>query len=137
MNNLYVGSGSDFSGVPTKMLTMNGSLRLSVYNPATIFGIHVSSTPIVLIYNEITIATGQVTNFSLQKGQLLLEGNSLFLIFCFTFVIITKVEKVLSTKEEPKKCGGELDRKQGSSLWSWVNFNRLPKRCSGSIDNKV
>jgi hypothetical protein len=63
VNNLYIGSGSDFSGVPTKMLTVNGSLRLSVYNPATIFGIHVSSTPINLIYNEITIATGQLKKY--------------------------------------------------------------------------
>lgn len=60
VNNFYVGSGSDFSGVPTKMLSVNGSLRLSVYNPATIFGIHVTSTPISLIYSEITVATGQV-----------------------------------------------------------------------------
>ena len=62
MNNFYVGAGSDFSGVPTKMLTVNGSLRLSVYNPATIFGIHVTSTPINLVYSEIPVATGQVIN---------------------------------------------------------------------------
>lgn len=63
VNNFYIGSGSDFSGVPTKLLTVNGSLRLSVYNPATIFGIHVSSTPVNLIYSEITVATGQVTYY--------------------------------------------------------------------------
>lgn len=60
MHNLYVGEGSDFTGVPTKMLTVNGSLKLSVYNPATIFGIHVSSAPINLIYSKIPVATGQV-----------------------------------------------------------------------------
>ena len=60
MHNLYVGEGSDSTGVPTKMLTMNGSLKISVYNPATIFGIHVSSTPIDVVYSEIVIATGQV-----------------------------------------------------------------------------
>lgn len=60
MHNFYVGEGSDFTGVPTKMLTVNGSLRLSVYNPATIFGIHVSSTTINLVFSEISVATGQV-----------------------------------------------------------------------------
>ncbi|XP_022887121.1 uncharacterized protein LOC111403010 [Olea europaea var. sylvestris] len=44
VSNLYVGSGADFTGVPTKMLNVNGSLRISVYNPATFYGIHVSST---------------------------------------------------------------------------------------------
>ncbi|GAY51157.1 hypothetical protein CUMW_132140 [Citrus unshiu] len=52
MHNFYVGEGSDSTGVPTKMLTMNGSLKISVYNPATIFGIHVSSTPIDVVIPE-------------------------------------------------------------------------------------
>ena len=60
MHNFYVGEGSDFSGVPTKMLTVNGSLKLSVYNPASIFGIHVSANPINLIYSKIPVATGEV-----------------------------------------------------------------------------
>ncbi|GMN37213.1 hypothetical protein TIFTF001_006632 [Ficus carica] len=63
VDNIYVGSGADFSGVPTKMLTVNGSLKLSVYNPATIFGIHVSSAPISLVYSEITVATGQLKKY--------------------------------------------------------------------------
>ncbi|KAL5576449.1 hypothetical protein UlMin_018148 [Ulmus minor] len=63
VDDFYVGSGADFTGVPTKMLTVNGSLRLSVYNPATIFGIHVSSTPINLVYSEVTVATGQLKKY--------------------------------------------------------------------------
>ncbi|GAY51155.1 hypothetical protein CUMW_132150 [Citrus unshiu] len=63
MHNFYVGEGSDSTGVPTKMLTMNGSLKISVYNPATIFGIHVSSTPIDVVYSEIVIATGQLKKY--------------------------------------------------------------------------
>lgn len=63
INNFILGEGSDYTGVPSKMVTMNCSLRISVYNPATLFGIHVSSTPIDLIYSEIPIATGQVTFF--------------------------------------------------------------------------
>lgn len=66
VNNIYLGEGSDNTGVPTKMLTVNGSLRISVYNPATFFGIHVSSTPISLVYSEITVATGQVMILSIS-----------------------------------------------------------------------
>lgn len=60
VNNLYIGEGSDSTGVVTKMLTVNGSLRMNIYNPATLFGIHVSSNPVNLIYSEITVASGQV-----------------------------------------------------------------------------
>lgn len=60
LSNYYVGEGSDFSGVVTKMVTLNGSLRINVYNPASLFGIHVTSTLINLVYSEIPIATGQV-----------------------------------------------------------------------------
>ncbi|KVI05992.1 hypothetical protein Ccrd_015685, partial [Cynara cardunculus var. scolymus] len=59
VNSLYVGEGSDSSGVITKMLTINGSLRLGIHNPATFFGIHVSSSPVNLVYSEVVIATGQ------------------------------------------------------------------------------
>lgn len=64
VNNLYAGEGSDSTGVPTKMLTVNGSLKMNIYNPATLFGIHVSSTPVNLVYLEITVATGQVKTLS-------------------------------------------------------------------------
>jgi len=60
VHNLYVGEGLDFTGVPTKMLTVNVTLRMSIYNPATFFGIHVHSTPINLVFSDITIATGEV-----------------------------------------------------------------------------
>jgi hypothetical protein len=60
MDDFYAGEGTDHSGVPTKLVTTNCSLHISVYNPATMFGIHVTSDPIHLIYSEISIATGQV-----------------------------------------------------------------------------
>ncbi|XWS20282.1 hypothetical protein CRYUN_Cryun31cG0087600 [Craigia yunnanensis] len=80
VHNFYVGEGSDFSGVPTKMLTVNGSLKLSVYNPATIFGIHVSSNPINLIYSKIPVATGQLKKYyqprkSRRTVSVVLEGK--------------------------------------------------------------
>lgn len=57
---MYVGSMSDNTGVPTKMLHVNGTLRINVYNPATFFGIHVSATPVNLVYSDVVVATGQV-----------------------------------------------------------------------------
>ncbi|XVF86625.1 hypothetical protein PTKIN_Ptkin18bG0057500 [Pterospermum kingtungense] len=82
VHNFYIGEGSDFSGVPTKMLTVNGSLKLSVYNPATIFGIHVSSNPINLIYSEIPVATGQLKKYyqprkSRRTVSVVLEGKKI------------------------------------------------------------
>lgn len=60
LHNFYVGEGSDFTGVRTKVLTINGTLRIGIYNPAPIFGVHISSTPINLFFYELHIATGQV-----------------------------------------------------------------------------
>lgn len=60
VHNFYVSEATDFSGVPTKVMTFNGSLKLGIHNPATFFGIHVSSTPITLAYSEIIVATGQL-----------------------------------------------------------------------------
>ncbi|KAJ8755904.1 hypothetical protein K2173_024449 [Erythroxylum novogranatense] len=57
------GEGSDFSGVPIKMLTVNATLRMNIHNLAALFGIYVSSIPINLIYSEITVATGQLKNY--------------------------------------------------------------------------
>lgn len=63
VNNFYIGAGADFTGVPTKMLTLNGSLHLSVYNPATFFGIYVTSTPVNFVYTDIVIASGQLKKY--------------------------------------------------------------------------
>ncbi|KAG2729070.1 hypothetical protein I3843_01G228600 [Carya illinoinensis] len=80
VNNLYAGEGSDSTGVPTKMLTVNGSLKMNIYNPATLFGIHVSSTPVNLVYLEITVATGQLKKYyqprkSHRTVSVILEGE--------------------------------------------------------------
>ncbi|KAK9268662.1 hypothetical protein L1049_000419 [Liquidambar formosana] len=63
VHNFYFGEGSDMTGVPTKMLTVNCSLKINVYNPATFFGIHVSSDPVNLMYSEIPVATGQIKKY--------------------------------------------------------------------------
>ena len=76
VHNLYVGEGLDFTGVPTKMLTVNVTLRMSIYNPATFFGIHVHSTPINLVFSDITIATGEVKKYyQPRKSQRILSVN--------------------------------------------------------------
>ncbi|CAO2841929.1 unnamed protein product [Amaranthus hypochondriacus] len=61
VNNLYVGEGTDERGVPTKIVTINCSVRMKVHNPATFYGIHVSHSRINLRYYHLTIASAQVT----------------------------------------------------------------------------
>ncbi|KAA8540409.1 hypothetical protein F0562_024672 [Nyssa sinensis] len=76
VSNIYIGEGSDFTGVPTKMLTVNGSLRMNIYNPAAFFGIHVSSMPVNLVYSEITVATGQLKKyFQPRKSHRIVSVN--------------------------------------------------------------
>lgn len=76
MDNFYAGEGTDHSGVPTKMVTLNCSLNMVVYNPASMFGIHVSSGPVRLLYSEIAIGVGQVCP-SASPAPLWFLGNSL------------------------------------------------------------
>ncbi|KAK2381325.1 late embryogenesis abundant protein [Trifolium repens] len=61
--NLNVQSGNDASGVPTDMLSMNSTVRILYRNPATFFGVHVTSTPLKLSYYQLTLASGQVHEF--------------------------------------------------------------------------
>lgn len=63
VDDLYAGAGSDATGVPTKMITLNCSLKISVHNSAPTFGIHVTSSPISLIYSQIPVATGQLEKY--------------------------------------------------------------------------
>lgn len=80
VHNFYFGEGSDSTGVPTKLLTMNSSVKMSVYNPATYFGIHVSSTPVNLMYSQLAVATGQLKKYyqprkSYRTVSVNLQGN--------------------------------------------------------------
>ncbi|XP_068653494.1 uncharacterized protein [Aristolochia californica] len=81
LSTFFLGEGSDYTGVPTKMVTMNCSLKISVYNPATLFGIHVSSMPINLVYAEIPVATGQLKYYQPRKSRrthtVALEGTKI------------------------------------------------------------
>eukprot|EP01018_Ginkgo_biloba_P019761 Gb_09110 [translate_table: standard] len=62
-NDFYISEGSDATGVPTKMLSLNSTLKFTFYNPATFFGVHVTSTPMDLMYYQLVIASGQVRKF--------------------------------------------------------------------------
>ncbi|XP_057542421.1 uncharacterized protein LOC130820892 [Amaranthus tricolor] len=80
VHNFNVGEATDNSGVPTKVMTFNGSLKLGIHNPATFYGIHVSSTPITLLYSQITVATGQLLKHyqprkSRSTTSIIVEGD--------------------------------------------------------------
>ncbi|CAL5186468.1 unnamed protein product [Lathyrus oleraceus] len=67
VHNFYFGEGSDITGVPTKMLTVNCSMRMTVHNPASFFGIYVSSKSVNLMYSEVTVATGELKKYHQQR----------------------------------------------------------------------
>eukprot|EP01018_Ginkgo_biloba_P002016 Gb_00802 [translate_table: standard] len=78
----YVAEGSDATGVPTKMISLNSTVKLSVYNPASFFGIHVTSTPVDLMYNAFTVATGQLREYyqsrkSHRTVSIVVEGKKI------------------------------------------------------------
>ncbi|KAH9300991.1 hypothetical protein KI387_012574 [Taxus chinensis] len=79
-SNFYVGAGADETGVPTKMVSLNSSMKVRVYNPATFYGIHVDSTPVELIYNQFPIAKGQLQKYyqsrkSYHTVSIVVEGK--------------------------------------------------------------
>ncbi|XP_078174337.1 uncharacterized protein LOC144567998 [Carex rostrata] len=80
VNNFYAGEGTDNTGVPTKLVTMNCTLKLIVYNHASMFGIHASADAIQLIFSEIMIASGELKRYyqprkSHRSFSLILHGE--------------------------------------------------------------
>ncbi|KAL1356661.1 hypothetical protein HN51_008648 [Arachis hypogaea] len=67
VHNFNIGGGADLTGVLTKMLTVNCSFKMTVHNPATFFGIHVSSKSANLMYSEISVATGELKKYYQQR----------------------------------------------------------------------
>ncbi|XP_009146172.1 uncharacterized protein LOC103869856 isoform X2 [Brassica rapa] len=61
LRNFYVGQGSDFYGMHTKLLTLNGTLRIGIYNPAPTFGIHLKEhyQPKKSQYTEAVVIEGR------------------------------------------------------------------------------
>lgn len=60
-NEFGVQAGMDFSGVATEMISMNSTVKLTFRNTGTFFGVHVTSTPLVLSFSQLTVATGTVS----------------------------------------------------------------------------
>lgn len=117
VQNLYVGEGSDFTGVVTKMMTVNVSLRMNIYNPATFFGIHVHSTPINLVFSDITVATGELKKYyqprkSHRIVSVNLEGNKVPLYGAGSSVTVsqTGVEVPLALKFEIRSRGNVVGK---------------------------
>ncbi|RWR90634.1 Late embryogenesis abundant protein [Cinnamomum micranthum f. kanehirae] len=72
---LNIQAGMDGTGVPTKMLSLNSTVRISFRNTATFFGVHVSSTPITLYYYDLKVASGNMKQFyQSRKSQRMLSA---------------------------------------------------------------
>ena len=54
-------AGSDSSGVATDMISVNSTVKFTYRNTGTFFGVHVTSTPLDLLYSQLTIASGTVS----------------------------------------------------------------------------
>ncbi|XP_077246296.1 late embryogenesis abundant protein [Tasmannia lanceolata] len=63
-------AGTDDTGVPTKMLHINSTVKISFRNPATFFGVHVFFTPIEFYFYQLRVASGNVEEFyQARKSQ--------------------------------------------------------------------
>ncbi|KAJ0969805.1 hypothetical protein J5N97_022682 [Dioscorea zingiberensis] len=63
IENYNVQAGMDLTGVPTEMLSIKSTVRIAFRNPATFFGVHVSSSPLELSYYGLKIASGHMAEF--------------------------------------------------------------------------
>ncbi|GAB2225277.1 hypothetical protein Droror1_Dr00006068 [Drosera rotundifolia] len=63
LGDFYTSEGVDWTGVPTRILSMNCSVTILVHNTATFFGIHVSATPVNLLYYDLVVASGQFPSY--------------------------------------------------------------------------
>lgn len=72
-------AGMDYTGVPTKMMTINSTVKIVFYNRGTFFGVHVISTPLDLAFYDLKVASGYVSTFFMHT---LLS----FFIYFFSYV---------------------------------------------------
>ncbi|KAJ4814127.1 hypothetical protein LUZ62_026693 [Rhynchospora pubera] len=80
-HNFVIQAGTDASLVPTELSTLNSTVKLSYRNTGTFFGVHVSSTPLVVYYSQVVLATGNINKFyQSRKSQrsltVLVGGNA-------------------------------------------------------------
>ncbi|PIA32912.1 hypothetical protein AQUCO_04300097v1 [Aquilegia coerulea] len=64
-----VQSGSDRTGVPSEMLTLESTVKMLCRNPATFFKVHVSASPLQLQYLYFPLASGEMEEFSLTRKK--------------------------------------------------------------------
>ena len=56
----HIQGGMDRTGVPTRMMSVNATVRLRFRNRGTFFSLHVTATPFLLFFGELTVASGEV-----------------------------------------------------------------------------
>jgi hypothetical protein len=61
----HIQGGTDRTGVPTKMMSVNATVRLRFRNRGTFFSLHVTATPFLLFYGDLTVASGDVRTISI------------------------------------------------------------------------
>ncbi|XP_054787055.1 uncharacterized protein LOC129293239 isoform X2 [Prosopis cineraria] len=66
---LNIQAGNDDTGVATDMLSLNSTVRILYRNPATFFGVHVTSTPLELHYHQLSLASGLVKEFYVKRKK--------------------------------------------------------------------
>lgn len=71
--NFNVQAGMDGTGVPTDMLTLNSTVKILYRNPATFFGVHVTSKPLEFHYYDLKLASGYVSLLYFNSNTILLD----------------------------------------------------------------
>ncbi|XP_062219858.1 uncharacterized protein LOC133919472 [Phragmites australis] len=59
----HIQGGTDRTGVPTKMMSVNATVRLRFRNRGTFFSLHVTATPFLLFFDDLTVASGDMKEF--------------------------------------------------------------------------
>ncbi|OAY84539.1 hypothetical protein ACMD2_03646 [Ananas comosus] len=69
-------AGMDYTGVPTKMMSLNSTVRIAFRNPGTFFGVHVTSSPLDLYFYDLKVASGYIKEFyqPRQSGRVVTVG---------------------------------------------------------------
>ncbi|CAO2048042.1 unnamed protein product [Urochloa humidicola] len=63
LESYHIQGGTDRTGVPTKMMSVNATVRLRFRNRGTFFSLHVTATPFLLFYGDLTVASGEMEEF--------------------------------------------------------------------------
>ncbi|XP_056699018.1 uncharacterized protein [Spinacia oleracea] len=96
-------AGMDGTGVPTDMMSLNSTVRIFYKNPATFFGVHVTSSPLELHYYQLKVASGQMKKFYQKRKShsnvtTVVHGRQIPLYGGMTVVSNARTDGHLSTK---------------------------------------